>query len=460
MFQIGGAELYLHKYLGPKNPTPEDATAAMPHYDEVKETNIQDLLFLENRDRSYDSSIYHIRGVYNVADIDFNLSQFGLFIDNDTVFMTVHINDFIKTIGRKPLSGDVLEIPNLRDEFALNDFDVSLPKYYVISDVGRAAEGFSPTWYPHLYRLKLTKISNTQQFADIFNQTIPDPVTGEATTTTLADLLSTHNRALQINNALISQAEADAPLSGYETQHLYTLAVDDEGNASLQTVDDMNIDATASTIQATDPITGALLFDTGGNPIYQGLTASAVDSKPKRDGYVGYLLGDGIAPNGAAFGHGITFPNGPVDGDYFLRTDFLPNRLFRYATNRWIKREDAVRTSMTPSATRNTQKGTFINNDRRTGIDLLDSDIAYITSETIVTHADFVPGMFAEAALADSPFRNTQSVIDIGGKAAITLPSGIAIGSMVDWRLYRTSAAERVALSNALRMLKKPGTDL
>ena len=39
----------------------------------------QDLLFLEYRDRKYDQDIYTIRGVYNVQDIDFNLSQFGLF---------------------------------------------------------------------------------------------------------------------------------------------------------------------------------------------------------------------------------------------------------------------------------------------------------------------------------------------------------------------------------------------
>ena len=149
MFQVGGTDIYLHKYLGPKNPSQADATADQPLYTDgdgnpiVKETNIQDLLFLENRDRTYDSSIYTLRGIYNVADIDFNLSQFGLFIDQDTVFMTVHINDFIQYIGRKPMSGDVLELPHLRDEFALSTFDVSLPRYYAIEDVGRASEGFS-----------------------------------------------------------------------------------------------------------------------------------------------------------------------------------------------------------------------------------------------------------------------------------------------------------------------------
>ena len=81
MFQVGGTDVYLHKYLGTKNPT--IGTADQPIYAQQSPPNIQDLLFLENRDRAYDSQIYRIRGIYNVQNIDFNLSQFGLFIDNE-----------------------------------------------------------------------------------------------------------------------------------------------------------------------------------------------------------------------------------------------------------------------------------------------------------------------------------------------------------------------------------------
>ena len=437
MYQVGGVELYIHKYLGPKNPSDEDATADQPQYDAVKETNIQDLLFLENRDRTYDASIYRIRGVYNVQDLDFNLSQFGLFIDNDTLYMTVHINDFIRTIGRKPLSGDVIEVPNVRDEFALNEFDVGLPKYFVIADVGRAAEGFSATWYPHLYRLKLTKISDSQQYKDIFAQKIVDPVTGEETDRTLSDILSSAQRALDINDSLIQQAEADAPKSGYETQQFYTLAVDDKGNAALQTVDQTVADASYEGL---------------------GLNAARQDARPKRTGYSGYLVGDGVPENGAAFGHGITFPNYAIDGDYFLRTDFLPNRLFRFDGTRWVKREDDVRMTMTPTDTRMTQKGTFINNTNQTGIDLLLTDIATSTTSEIVTSINFVSGMYAEVALADSPYIKAQVTANGSGKAVIDLTEDYAVGSKVEYRLYKKSIAEKVALSKALK--KKPGADL
>jgi hypothetical protein len=348
MFQVGGTDVYLHKYLGPKSPTDENATVDQPQYkdgngdDLYDVANIQDLLFLENRDRKYDESIYTIRGLYNVQNIDFNLSQFGLFIDNDTLFMTVHINDFIKYIGRKPISGDVIELPHLRDQFALNDYDIALPRYYVIEDVGRASEGFSATWYPHLYRLKLRKITDAQQFADILDQPARD-ANGDASDKTLREILSTHAKELEINDAIIGQAEADAPASGYETQHFYTLAVDETGKTVLTTADQSDIDA---------------------SNFSQNLTAGAVNGVPERSGYSGYLVGDGVPPNGAAFGHGIQFPDAPAKDDYFLRTDFLPNRLFRYDGTRWLKMEDAVRMTLTNNDTRQTQKTSFINNTK------------------------------------------------------------------------------------------------
>lgn len=336
MFTVGGTDVLVHKYLGPENPSEDDATADQPRYDAVAETNIQDLLFLENRDRKYDPDVYSIRGVYNVQDIDFNLSQFGLFLENDTLFMTVHIRSSVKTIGRKIMSGDVVELPHLKDEYALNDYSVALKRFYVVEDVNRAAEGFSQTWYPHLYRLKLKQIYDGQEFKEILD--LPADEDNE-TGNTLRDLLSTYEQEMQINNAVIAQAEADSAKSGYDTSHFYTVQTDANGDPELVTVDSADLDASTA------------------NEI-----ASRINQTPEREGYQGYLIGDGIAPNGEAFGHGIGFPSGSVEGDYFLRTDFMPNRLFRYDGVRWVKLEDSVRMTLSNTNTRQTQKGTFINN--------------------------------------------------------------------------------------------------
>ena len=340
MFTVGGTDVFVHKYLGPVNTSEGDATATQPNYNAVKETNIQDLLFLENRDRKYDPNIYQIRGIYNVNDIDFDMSQFGLFLQNDTIFLTVHINSSVKTIGRKLMSGDVIELPHLKDQHALNDYQVALKRFYVIQDINRAAEGFSPTWYPHLYRLKLKQIVDSQEFKEIL-----DLPAEEGSSNTLRDVLSTYEKEMQINAAVVAQAEADSGKSGYNTKHLYTLQVDDKGKPELVTTDINTLDASTANEMA-----------------------DRINQTPDRNGYDGYLLGDGFAPNGEVFGHGIGFPIGSAKGDYFLRTDFLPNRLFRYDGTRWIKMEDAVRMTLTNTNNRNTQKTGFINNTNTTTV--------------------------------------------------------------------------------------------
>jgi hypothetical protein len=51
-----------------------------------------------------------------------------------------------------------------------------------------------------------------------------------------------------------------------------------------------------------------------------------------------------------------------MQGDYFLRLDYLPNRLFRYNGSRWIKIEDNIRTNITPGADNITQRMGYVNN--------------------------------------------------------------------------------------------------
>ena len=334
MFVIGGTDINIHKYLGPVNPDSDQATAAQPQYDAVKETNIQDLLFLENRDRKYDPDVYSHRAIYNVQDIDFDLSQFGLFLSNDTLFMTVHIRSIVKTIGRKPMPGDVIELPHLKDEYALNDYDVALKRFYVIEDVNRAAEGFSQTWYPHLYRLKLKQIYDGREYAEILDLPV-----SEDSDVTLREVYSTYEKEMQINNAVVQQAEADAPLSGYDTTHFYTIAYNEDGTVDLETADQTTIDASNLSN-----------------------TVDEVTANPERSAYNGYLVGVSDAPNGAPYGAGIQFPRVNYEGDYFLRTDFLPNRLFRYDGYKWLKVEDNVRMTLTNSLERQTQRHSFVNN--------------------------------------------------------------------------------------------------
>ena len=362
MFQVGGTDLFFHKYLGPYDQGDDNkdgpSSPTLPQYsgDSLNERTIQDLLFLENRDRRYSADIYTIRGIYNVQDIDFNLSQFGMFLQNDTIFLTVHLNDAVERLGRKPMSGDVIEFPHMKEDYSLDEsIPIALKRYYVVEDVNRAAEGFSQTWWPHLLRLKMKTLVDAQEFRDII---------GDATTTgSLASYMSTYNREKTINDAVVNQAEADAPKSGFNYKQYYVTPIDERGNVRTDNVN------TTERISSDKPIN------------------STIDT-PASSHYGFYYDGDGVAPNGYPAGFGTSFPSNYNKGDYFLRTDFLPNRLFKYDGVRWIKIEDSIRLTTTNDNTRANWKTKFVNTSGTTTINGLTVDQRQALTNALKPKAD------------------------------------------------------------------------
>jgi hypothetical protein len=348
-FQVGGTDIFVHKYLGPVNPEVGQSSPTIPNNTNyTSELSIQDLLFMENRDRHYDPDIYQLRGIYTMQDIDFNLSQFGLFLQNDNIMITFHLRTTFDTLGRKLMSGDVLELPHLKDEYALDDSMVALKRFYVVTDITRAATGFSQTWYPHLLRAKCQPLVDSQEFKEIL-----DSPSGDGNKT-LRDVLSTYNTNIAVNQSIIQQAELDVPKSGYDITPYYVLPLGGDG---LPGVADTTRDANAS----NTTVDASFVLKSGG------------DNKQ----YAGYLTSSGIPPNGAAYTFGITFPSNPTTGQFHLRTDFFPNRLFKWDGNYWVKTEDNIRMTLdnfgyqdvapgTPNAGKDvehTLKTSFINNN-------------------------------------------------------------------------------------------------
>jgi hypothetical protein len=206
-FMVGGTGVLIHKYLQPADQG-ASTDPTKPNYkadDILNETKIQDLLFLENRDRIYDPDIYELRGVYNVGDQDFDLTQFGLFLSADTIYISFHTNDMVDRMGRKLMAGDVIELPHIRDDLLLDESKPAINKFYVIQDASRAAEGFSQTWYPHIWRIKASPMTDAQEYRDILSQTADNGVD------TLKDALSTYQKELEISNAIVARGEQLAP---------------------------------------------------------------------------------------------------------------------------------------------------------------------------------------------------------------------------------------------------------
>ena len=361
MYTVGGLDILVHKYLGAATGG-ESGDATQPVYDTENPLFIEDVFLLENRDRSYSDDVYVMRGVYSAQDIDFDLSQFGLFLQNDTLFITFHYNDMIDTLGRKLMNGDVLEFPNLKDYHPLdNSIPRAVPKYYVIQDAAFASEGFSQTWQPHLWRVKATPLVGSQEYNDIlerpmeadtvwdngnfypegsivldgkdYYRAVQDVPVGTAITdadywqpysaNSILDTISTRTKDIDLNDRILEQAEVEVPQSGYDTSQFYIVPTTESGEL--------------------------VPADETGTPRSNGWTA-------------GYLTGDGIPPNGLPVTPGVSFPNNPAEGDYALRLDYFPNRLFRFNGARWVKVEDDVRTDLTPGPSNETLRSGFVNN--------------------------------------------------------------------------------------------------
>ena len=247
----------------------------------------------------------------------------------------------------------------------------------MIQDAAFASEGFTQTWLPHLWRVKATPLTDAQEYKDVLkrpmvNSTIWDPgnfyptgsivnqgdvyyqavqntpagteITNNTywtlyTPATTADLQGTRDKDEQINDAIITQAEVEVPARGYDNTSFYILPTTEDGRPA----NNAGLDADGgATVDGTQP---------------------GMEVTPRGEGYtLGYLTGDGIPPNGLPVTTGITFPVGAVAGDYCLRLDYFPNRLFRYNGARWVRIEDSVRADLTNGPTNNTQRSTFVNN--------------------------------------------------------------------------------------------------
>jgi hypothetical protein len=169
----------------------------------------------------------------------------------------------IDIVGRKLMVGDVLELPHLLDYNPLKEtIPVALKRFMQITDANYASEGFSQTWFPHMWRIKCEPLVDSEEFSQILQEpinqdnylglwdktkpypegyiisygdknyiSITDVPAGTNPPDTnywrlteeqnLKDILSTYNQNIAINNANLEEAKRLLPKSGYDTSNLY-----------------------------------------------------------------------------------------------------------------------------------------------------------------------------------------------------------------------------------------------
>ena len=316
--RMWGTPVHVHRYMGPVEreasgsefPTwdswDEKDDATLPDHSRKggsTEVDIQDLFFLENRDRKYDRDVYEVRGHYRTETPAFELERIGILPSGDTPILTFAHSELVEVLGRPLMPGDVLELPHRRQA----QIDPDMPpidRYYVVEDAYRPGEGYDVHWLPHLWQVRCSPVRDQQEFYDVLAKQWHD-ADGLPEDVTLLEVVSTAEGQLALTDALREEASRIWPFWYVQHGHLYVF---EEWLERTGTPDNFR-------------------------PVYRLVCA----------------YGDGEPPNGAKpVGKGTQFPTTANDGEYFLRTDYVPPVLFRRESGKWAAIEVDHRRVWTP----------------------------------------------------------------------------------------------------------------
>lgn len=273
------------------------------NYVATKENNIQDKIFLENRDREYSQESILLKGSYDLIDVTSELSKFGIELPAQSIYMTVSFSACVAALGRPLIIGDIIEIPS---EAQYSAELRRIEKWMEVTDVAWSTEGYTPGWQPTLLRVVLQPAYVSQETQDIFGDLAEQFISNEHGLVSGGD---GKNPIFQdysdVSQEIEQQAKEMVPESGREMSSTIRAWEEDEVQA-----------ATAQGLPHLQRI--------GLNP-------------------TGLYVEDAMPPNNAPFTEGPEYPTSPSHGDYHRLTyeglsKDVPARLYRYSSSkgRWI----------------------------------------------------------------------------------------------------------------------------
>lgn len=279
-------------------------TALQMHhnYDPTYHDNIQDKIFLENRNRDYDGEPITLKGTYDLFDTQTELTRFGIELPSQTINATFNFQSTVAALGRPIIIGDIIQLPS---ETQYSAELTPIEKWLEVTDVSWASEGFTPGWQSTLVRAVLQPAYVSEETQDLF---------GDMAEVEVPDGLG-----------LIYDNDGHHPLyQDYSTTSQTATA------ESKNAVPERGTD-TQGIRQFTEE--ELLVAD------QQGVNLRKYSWNPK-----GFQSEDAIPPNDAPYTESNELPTtGVKDGDYHRLTydhinNNLPARLYRYSgtKGRWI----------------------------------------------------------------------------------------------------------------------------
>ena len=275
--------------------------------------NVQDKVFLENRDRDYNTDPIAIKGSYDLIDVTTELTRYGIETPQLSLYIQVSFNACIKVFGRPLVIGDIIEIPS---EAQYSGKMEKLEKWMEVTDVSWSTEGYTPGWRPTLLRVIAQPAIASQETQDIFGDLAATP-----DSTGLMDGEDGQHPIFQdyfdASQTIEAEANDAVPQKGAE------------GSGTIHAFEESEIEAYA---------------DVGVTKINNlGLNST------------GLYVEDAMPPNNAAYTEAPVFPDSPSHGDYHRMTyeglaGDIPARLYRYSDSKaqWVYLETDRRNEYNP----------------------------------------------------------------------------------------------------------------
>lgn len=312
---IGGVTVYVWLYEGFFDQTGQSGGTATAVKEDLNDPDvylpIQDAVLGEIRDRRYADDAVHMVGVYQVSPNTLDYARFGTtMFGQDQVQMDFHKEEMERLCGRRLIPGDVIEMPHLRD--VANDGRPQ-NKWYEINNISRNPTSWDATWQYHVLTVTMKPITDAQEFNDLmervdeYGKSLRDQVSNRKA----MDELTAHNQA--------SGAE-QVNTTWWDTTPIY-------------------IDPDGQVIAVNPPALAGTALGFVGASLLTSIATWPVSYTYDDSGKTNVWTDDAVPPNGLLATQASSFPSNPSDGQYILRIDFLPNRLYRYQQKRWVLKE-------------------------------------------------------------------------------------------------------------------------
>lgn len=132
-------------------------------FQQTRLDDIQDTLYLENRDRDYAKASIHVKAAYQPFDAMGDMSKFGFQIADMYTF-TTSFAMMVSSLGRPIVVGDIIELPS---EMQYDHNLRPVRKFLEVSDVSWSSEGYTTSWKPILYKFTAQQLIPSQEHRDI-----------------------------------------------------------------------------------------------------------------------------------------------------------------------------------------------------------------------------------------------------------------------------------------------------